>query len=751
MLLRFSFRHSHPRWALSLCLIVALGAVAPVLAQDSVQAQRRAASDATVESLFADFLHYAKIGRFTAADAHAKALLAHPELDPASLVELADKNRNSLNTLLILINKSTIGESAARVLGVLQHGEQQRRMDVERIRINIDKLGGDPQQELFAIRNLIESGEYAVPLLLDAFLNGESRNLWPRIVNALPLIGKPAVNPLIAALAVRSTDVRQNVVRALGKIGYPQAVPYLLDIANDTDQLDDTKAMALTAIERIEAITGRSYPGSIEDHFTWLAQKFYDEDDSVRADVRLEQANVWFWNVDSQALRRVEVATKIFGQVMAMRAAQEALRVRNDHSEAIALWLAANIRRESRLGLDVESDDPAQTGEEDATRPEVFPRGLYFTQAAGATYAQMVLDRAIGDEDSAVALGAIRALAVTGGAASLVGDADEQQSLVRALEFSDMMVRFKAALALGAALPKTPFRGADLVVPTLASALAQTGSAQFLVVDPDQNNRARIAGALRDSGHDAIAESSFLAGLQRARAEFQNLSGVFLAADIDEGAYAAVFQLRSEFLFSKTPVVVLDKPGAGTVAVDLPAEDRFTSSVNAFANDVAIIEAMDRASASANRTPIDASTALDMALQAADTLRAIAIDGATVFDHAAAVPQLIGALGSSDEGLQTKAASVLALLSSPYAQRAVAGIALDTGQTETLRVAAFAALAESAKRFGNQLEDNQITELVEIARADDDLIIRTAASRALGAINLSTNQASDIIRNSRME
>jgi hypothetical protein len=37
-------------------------------------------ADATVESLFTDFLHYARLGQFTAADAHAKALLAHPRV-----------------------------------------------------------------------------------------------------------------------------------------------------------------------------------------------------------------------------------------------------------------------------------------------------------------------------------------------------------------------------------------------------------------------------------------------------------------------------------------------------------------------------------------------------------------------------------------------------------------------------------------------------------------------------------------------
>ena len=73
-------------------------------------------------------------------------------------------------------------------------------------------------------------------------------------------------------------------------------------------------------------------------------------------------------------------------------------------------------------------------------------------------------------------------------------------------------------------------------------------------------------------------------------------------------------------------------------------------------------------------------------------------------------------------------------------------IALDAGNADSLRISAFNSLAESAKHNGNLLEERQIAQLVEIARDDTDLTIRTAASEALGALNLATNKASEIIR-----
>ena len=79
-------------------------------------------SDSTVESLFTDFLHYARMGRFDTADAYARALLAHPDLDPVKVLEVANKDKEGIGTLLTLIKSSTIGENAAQILDLIQQG-----------------------------------------------------------------------------------------------------------------------------------------------------------------------------------------------------------------------------------------------------------------------------------------------------------------------------------------------------------------------------------------------------------------------------------------------------------------------------------------------------------------------------------------------------------------------------------------------------------------------------------------------------
>ena len=738
------------RW-LSLAVLVVGGVASPTKGQNTTQdrdgSRFQLSSETTVESLFVNFLHYARMGRFTMADEYARALLARPDLDPVAILEIASRDRKSLETLLRLISHSTIGPSASQVLELIERGEYEKRKNPERISRNIENLGGNPQQAFFAIQRLAQSGEYTIPHMLRMLSDPARLDLQSRIITALPRIGKPAVHPLVVALAVKDEAIRQALIESLGEIGYAHAIPYLRKLLDHGRATEETKTAAAAAIARIESRRGGSISGTAAEAFLQLAQRYYTEEAAIRADPRLPEANVWYWDEARQSPKRVVVPRRIFGPVMAMRCCEEALLLRNNDAEAIALWLAANIRREARLGMNIESGDPTESGEADETRPDVFPRALYFTQAAGPRYAHRVLARAVADNDSAVALGAIEALRVTAGESSLVGAEDYKQPLVQALQFPDLLVRVRAALALGAALPKSSFSGSPLVVPVLAGTLGQTGRRQVLVIDADQTTLNRVMNALRSGDREVIGRTSFYDALGRARVEFQSLGAIFISSDIAApGLVEAVAELRSEFQYAKTPVVVLTRSGQSVMAEQLAKADPFVERVDSAADDASLEAALVRVQTRTGRAAITPELALTLALQAGQTLRRIAQDGRTVYDLGIAEPALIGALTSEEERLQTLAASVLALLETPTAQRAIAHVALDATNTDSLRIAAFGSLAESAKAHGHRLEESQVTDLISLARDEPDLTIRTAASQSLGALNLATNKASEIIR-----
>ncbi|MCL2330873.1 MAG: hypothetical protein FWC56_06190, partial [Phycisphaerae bacterium] len=89
---------------------------------------------------------------------------------------------------------------------------------------------------------------------------------------------------------------------------------------------------------------------------------------------------------------------------------------------------------------------------------------------------------------------------------------------------------------------------------------------------------------------------------------------------------------------------------------------------------------------------------------------------------------------------------VLALLNTPTAQGAIAAVALSHEQTTPLRLAAFGSLAESARLLGDRLDPAQTQALIEMAKSEPSLELRTAASQALGsAINMPAELAVETI------
>jgi len=53
-------------------------------------------ADDQVASLYSDFLHYARIGKFTEAEANAAKLLSMDDLDPVQLMNLSNDDRESV-------------------------------------------------------------------------------------------------------------------------------------------------------------------------------------------------------------------------------------------------------------------------------------------------------------------------------------------------------------------------------------------------------------------------------------------------------------------------------------------------------------------------------------------------------------------------------------------------------------------------------------------------------------------------------
>lgn len=684
-----------------------------------------------------DAWYFASIGRFDVADANLKALLAQ-DPDPVAMLEFVDRVGRRHDILIQLSDNAIVGPDVARVLQLLARGEELIKADPTRIKENIRRLSGPPRAFENAVAALQQSGEYSIPFLLQALREAAGTSLVQPILRALPAIDRPGLNPLVIALKMSDDATRQVIIETLAKIGYGQATPYLLQIAQSDSEPVELREAARAALATLRS-GGLQIPAdaTAAEAFYALAEGYYSDLPSLRADPRLDTANVWYWR--DELLQNIEVPTTIFNEIMAMRCCEEALRLDPDYADALSLWLAANFRREAQLA-GVKTDP---------TRPENFPSGEYFAQAAGAEYCLSVLNRAVDDGDPAVALGAIAALRKIGGPASITPNDEGELPLAEALSFPDRMVRIQAALALGNARPEAQFQNYQNLMPVLAEALTLFGGTRTaLVVDPSNEVANELGGALRADGYEVITSADLYAGLQQIRDNYAALDLIVLSSDISNpNLTAALRELRQEFRFAYTPTLILTKPADREAAEQLASGDFRTLTIPGRPTAEGLSAAIRQVSRSVGLTPITPELGLDLALQAASTLNLLAMTNNPLFDASKVEAALIGALGAADPALRLTVADVLGFICTSTAQQAIAGVALSASQDETLRVEMFSALAEAAKRCGNQLDDRTVQTLMDMAENEANMTLREAASRALGALNLPSNPASQIIRN----
>jgi HEAT repeat protein len=96
--------------------------------------------------------------------------------------------------------------------------------------------------------------------------------------------------------------------------------------------------------------------------------------------------------------------------------------------------------------------------------------------------------------------------------------------------------------------------------------------------------------------------------------------------------------------------------------------------------------------------------------------------------------------------LQVVAGQILAYLSSPDAQRAIAAIGLDQQQAMPIRLAALASLGESAKMNANLLDEATVDAMYAIiSSTQSPAELRGAVAAAYGSLNLPSRKVKDLI------
>ncbi|MCX5660694.1 MAG: hypothetical protein NTW19_13380 [Planctomycetota bacterium] len=708
-----------------------------------------------------NFIHYVRIARPDAAQAEATNLLAQlPTVTAATLTDgLADAGGAALaqrvedQTLLDIVESreypdfdvtlqraariATLKDLSEKIQQKIQDARINRSRDHDRIVTDIQRLSEGERANLNAITRLRAAGQFAAPELLAALLDERRAKLQPFVLAAMVSIGRPVVYPLSVALPNLEAVPQGQVAQVLAEIGYPRALPYLKLVLDNPKTDANTRTIVETAYKQISRNMNLPKNVTAAELFLTLGQNYYNSGSTGDTLMGFDPAagKGVAWSYDRAAgLIDSRVPVSIFADVLAMRASRQALDLNPKLDAAMSLWLMSNLRRENRLAK----------GEVDPSYPTNLQPPAFYLGMAGPLRQHDVLNRALEDSDTALALDAIGALSQTAGTDALVNRAGTAQPLLRALTYPDRRVRFAAAFALTNAQPKSEFPGSFRVVPVLAEAVRQTDVRYAVVIGKDTDSLNRLAGAVSElqPHYEAIPGTN----LNAVAEPIGNGPGVDLIVTNQslEQVVSLYRQSAADYKLAAVPIVALVSPGDQIELSRRFDRDPRLRPVAMTEDAKQLKPALEQAVTSYAGAAINAEEAEQFALTSLHLLRSLALNTSNVFKVGEAEPALVRALNDIRPQVAIDAAAVLSLLDSGDAQRALADAALDATQDPKKRVPFIVSLTESATRFGSKLNEVQLGKVLDLVKtAQGDLAL--PASRLHGALTLPTSNVAQLI------
>lgn len=678
--------------------------------------------------LLDNYVHYARTGQFELAEANARQLLDTVDED-AEMARLLDEGRVTMERYEDALRRAQgvpeLEEIAAELDQRIESGRLGLARDHDRIEEAIRMITGTQRERLLGRQRLRAAGEYAVPNLLRRITDDRDQGNRIAAENMLREIGRLAVTPLSVALAELGDHAAQRIVcDILGDIGYAHAAPYLIAFSNDETLPQNLRDAARRAVQRLDM---PEMDFNLAEMWTWIGHRYFDDARSLIAYPDEEQNNVWRYH-DTVGLTPINVPTAIYGRVMAMMASREALALDVNHRDALALFVAANLKRENDL----------PDGAADPIFGDLDYTPSFYATVFGTQTCLDVLGMAIDAHDTPLVRDAIDALSRTTGGANLFAYGEGRRPLLEAMDYPDRRVQYESALTLARALPKEGFAGDYTVVPKLASAV-RTGDRQFAVVmGDDDEDRRTLANRLDRLGYEIVATEASLASIRDSIDYAIGVDLIAVRMRTPDRAQEAVSQLRGLRRLAVTPMLVLadhaDVPG-----LRLEYRERQNMRVSRFGLDddafrVTVENLMDRA-VGGRITEAEAEV---YAIEALDALRDVAISDSSVYEISDAESALLDALETRIGGTRMLVADILALIDSSRAQQRLCDAALAADDFEQIEL--FIRTADSVKRFGNRLQDRHVNALLAII-ADATGERAEAASELYGAMNLPTEAA----------
>jgi len=705
-----------------------LGVAAPAPGQNAGQGP---ASEQSVEQLLEDFTHFVTIRQIELAESYAQAILDRG-LSPTEFVgivedepRLRERFQNKTREALFI---SELEDEAAALQTLYEQGRLERARDPQEIARNIQLLTENPRARMLARERLAFAGEYAVPQMLEVLLSRSNQALEALVEQLLIDMGGDAVVPLNEALLGVDETTQARLALILGRMQLRVSLPYLYDLLRSTDaeSVRENARRAIALIQRSSVDPNIS----LAELYWQLGERYYTEPVSL---TRFEdESHQLLWTYDpGVGLYATPIRTEVFHEARAMEVARRALEIDPNHEGAGSLWLAANFSRE------IDSPEGYQNPVYDKARG-----ARYYAVAAGSEPAQRVLARALAERDTPLAREVIAALSLGAGGAGLWEGLGAERPLIDALSYPDRRVQYEAALAIGRAKPRAEFSGSDRVTPILAGAVRNAAERFAIVIATDAERRQELFDILIDLEYDVLQTAGSLEEAASAIAEAPGVD--MIVSDLTrDRTLTLIERVRTRSKLRVTPVLALLPQRAWNTLWPRFQNEPLTDVVRAGVSDEQLSEAIRQLAVEASGPRVTDEEATEYALRSLDVLRDLAISRNAVFAVEDAATPLTEAMDETSGEVRMRIADVLARVDRRSAQVALMDAALDAeGGT---RVELLQRVAESAKAYGNRLDDRQVNELLTIASESENDAEATAAAALVGVLNLPQSSVTTLI------
>jgi len=659
---------------------------------------------------------------FQMAEIERAQALLHEVLSQglSSADALEARNQAGTRVLLRMLQNDLLNPPVKKILDLAAEAERAQLTSPDLIQSLVRDLESDFTSRQLALEKLAAAGDVAVPFLLDLLADPVSEERRTYAQMAIARLGAKALWPLCAALATEDAMLRTNLCVALGNIGDPRALPYLKQIADDPEQLQDARERAAESVSRIAGRGATSLPDAatlFSDSSEKALQGLPRTGDAFDA----APARIWWW--ETGKLRSQDLPASLVDAELARAHALRAVAIDPESARAARLFASSTLA--FSLLLDRAPVVPDALRDElsryvsslSAFGPETMAQALLWFMAQGRDDAALLSVGQLTAQFDALSQSSILPpQAVSDHVRPILADA---------MEYPDALVRASAMelfskISADRALPEK----APQVMSMAVAATHASSQPAVLVAAESGETRNRFASSLREGGFDVV--------------EAKSPSEAISAASKRLRFHALV----AEESFSRSRTQLLQLPSLKRAAVFVVARSPDVKAASAawpgtsllFAGSEApdyIIAAVRKAAASsltdeqARKTNLSGSNVLRNHGPAA---------GSILLSHIQDLESLVRRQGPA------LGAAVAALVAtrSPDALPALES-AVSAPTEPRIRAAALLGMSVILRHSGRN-PDNYLPSLV-VACGDDDEFLAHAARVAIGLLNLRPGRA----------